>query len=104
MPNAFPSPNDVDVLIHEDFVRIFEPHPQQLLLRDPIRASYISKSHLPRQIATKSTARSPIILVDNFTGFNLDNDTSDGVHPNIQGATKIANNLYSAFKKAKAPS
>jgi acyl-CoA thioesterase I len=49
-------------------------------------------------VATKSTARSPIILVDNFTGFNLDNDTSDGVHPNIQGATKIANNIYQLLK------
>jgi len=42
--------------------------------------------------ATNSTAESPVVVVDQFTGFNAaaGMDTSDGVHPNASGSTKLA--------------
>jgi lysophospholipase L1-like esterase len=42
--------------------------------------------------ATNSTAASPIVVVDQFTGFNAaaGSDTTDGVHPNASGSMKIA--------------
>jgi hypothetical protein len=42
--------------------------------------------------ATNSTAESPVVVVDQFTGFNAaaGMDTSDGVHPNAIGSTKLA--------------
>ena len=46
----------------------------------------------PGWAAANSTAASPITVVDQFTGFNpaMGQDTSDGVHPNASGSTKIA--------------
>jgi lysophospholipase L1-like esterase len=38
----------------------------------------------------KSTAASPIVVVDQWTGFDATADTVDGVHPNTSGSTKIA--------------
>jgi lysophospholipase L1-like esterase len=47
---------------------------------------------------TKSTAASPIIVVDQYTGFDAVADTSDGVHPNsTTGSMKMANNWYAAL-------
>ncbi|PGH01982.1 hypothetical protein GX51_04914 [Blastomyces parvus] len=38
----------------------------------------------------KSTEKSPITVVDCFTGFDTEKDTKDGVHPNKSGDKKIA--------------
>jgi lysophospholipase L1-like esterase len=46
---------------------------------------------------TKSTDASPIIPVDQYTGFDATADTKDGVHPNTQGSQKMANNWYAAL-------
>jgi lysophospholipase L1-like esterase len=42
--------------------------------------------------ATHSTAASPVVVVDQFTGFNAPAgmDTADGVHPNASGSLKLA--------------
>ncbi len=37
---------------------------------------------------SKSTAASPVTVVDCYTGFDLKTDTYDGVHPNSGGGTK----------------
>jgi lysophospholipase L1-like esterase len=42
----------------------------------------------------KSTSQSPIIVVDQWTGFNADTDTRDGVHPNDEGEHKMADKWY----------
>jgi lysophospholipase L1-like esterase len=47
---------------------------------------------------TKSTAASPIIVVDQFTGFDPVADTRDGVHPNDSGSLKMANNWAAALE------
>ncbi|KLJ13064.1 hypothetical protein EMPG_11974 [Blastomyces silverae] len=39
---------------------------------------------------TKSTKKSPITVVDCFTGFDTGKDTKDGVHPNKSGDKKLA--------------
>lgn len=46
--------------------------------------------------ANRSTA-SPIIVVDQNTGFNASTDTVDGVHPNNSGSTKIASKWLQAL-------
>lgn len=40
--------------------------------------------------AANTTAQSPIIVVDQYTGFDPNTDTRDGVHPNDAGSTKMA--------------
>jgi hypothetical protein len=51
---------------------------------------------IPGWAAGKSTSASPITVVDQWSGFNASSDTSDGVHPNNAGNTKIANRWYPA--------
>jgi hypothetical protein len=41
--------------------------------------------------AQKTTSDSPIIVVDQWTGFDVNLDTYDGTHPNDQGEQKMAN-------------
>ncbi|WNG43883.1 SGNH hydrolase [Archangium minus] len=50
---------------------------------------------IPSWAASKSTTASPIVVVDQWTGFNPATDTYDGVHPNDAGIVKIANKWYS---------
>jgi lysophospholipase L1-like esterase len=47
-----------------------------------------------------STARSPITVVDQWTGFDTATDTYDGVHPNEAGDRKIADGWYPALTEA----
>jgi lysophospholipase L1-like esterase len=44
-----------------------------------------------------STAASPIVVVDQWTGFDDVTDTRDGVHPNDSGSVKMANKWYAAL-------
>lgn len=55
---------------------------------------------IPAWAASKNTARSPITVVDQWTGFVASTDTTDGVHPNTSGDTKIANRWYPALAAA----
>ncbi|WP_199440477.1 cellulose binding domain-containing protein [Umezawaea beigongshangensis] len=48
---------------------------------------------IPGWASGKSTARSPIVVVDQWTGFSTATDTHDGVHPNAAGDRKIADRL-----------
>ncbi|KAJ3052313.1 hypothetical protein HK097_006541 [Rhizophlyctis rosea] len=54
-------------------------------------------SQIPQWAAQYSTAQSPIIVVDNYTGFNAQSDLKDGVHPNRSGDQKIADKIYPAL-------
>ncbi len=49
-----------------------------------------------------STSRSPIIVVDQWSGFDASTDTYDGVHPNDNGIRKIADNWYGPLAKVLA--
>jgi lysophospholipase L1-like esterase len=52
---------------------------------------------IPAWAAGKSTAASPIVVVDQWTGFNTSTDTVDGVHPNDAGNQKISDRWYPAL-------
>jgi lysophospholipase L1-like esterase len=62
----------------------------------PTRAQNLN-AQIPAWATANSTAASPITVVDQFTGFNPAQDTSDGVHPNASGSTKIAAKWFSAL-------
>ncbi|PZG03041.1 cellulose-binding protein, partial [Micromonospora craterilacus] len=50
--------------------------------------------------AGKTTAQSPIVVVDQWTGFSTAADTYDGVHPNAAGDRKISDRWYPALTAA----
>ncbi len=49
---------------------------------------------IPAWAAGKTTAQSPITIVDHWTGFNTATDTYDGVHPNAAGDQKMSDKWY----------
>lgn len=49
---------------------------------------------IPGWAAQLSTAGSPIIVVDTWTGFDTGADTGDGVHPNAAGDRKLADTWH----------
>ncbi|MFC5007844.1 cellulose binding domain-containing protein [Dactylosporangium cerinum] len=52
---------------------------------------------IPGWAAGKSTAASPVTVVDQWTGFSTATDTGDGVHPNATGDRKIASRWLPAL-------
>ncbi len=52
---------------------------------------------LPGFASNKSTSQSPVIIVDQYSGFNVNSDTYDGVHPNSNGEQKMAARWFEAF-------
>ncbi|MBS2963424.1 cellulose binding domain-containing protein [Actinocrinis puniceicyclus] len=54
---------------------------------------------IPAWAASVSTARSPVVVVDQWSGFDDATDTVDGVHPNDSGNQKIASRWYPALIK-----
>jgi hypothetical protein len=44
---------------------------------------------IPGWAAGKTTAQSPIVVVDQWTGFNTATDTFDGVHPVDSGRSPL---------------
>ncbi|MGV9598322.1 cellulose binding domain-containing protein [Streptosporangium sandarakinum] len=52
---------------------------------------------IPAWAAATSTARSPIVVVDQWTGFDTATDTYDGVHPNAAGDRKMSDRWYPAL-------
>jgi lysophospholipase L1-like esterase len=55
---------------------------------------------IPGWAASKTTAASPITVVDQFTGFDTAVDTGDGVHPDASGDQKMADRWYPALVSA----
>lgn len=55
---------------------------------------------IPELAAEMNTEESPVILVDQFTGFDVNKDTYDGVHPNAQGEEKMAQRWFEAIQQA----
>ena len=52
---------------------------------------------IPGWASAKTTSQSPITVVDQWTGFNAETDTRDGVHPNDTGEQKMAAKWYPAL-------
>ncbi|ARQ70539.1 SGNH/GDSL hydrolase family protein [Streptomyces marincola] len=55
---------------------------------------------IPGWAAGLSTERSPVVVVDQWTGFSTATDTGDGVHPNDSGTRKIADRWFPAVAAA----
>jgi lysophospholipase L1-like esterase len=55
---------------------------------------------IPAWAKSLTTAASPVTVVDQWTGFNDDTDTYDGVHPNDAGNQKIAARWYPSVSAA----
>ncbi len=51
-------------------------------------------ARIPDWARATSTSRSPVTVVDQWTGFNTATDTYDGVHPSASGDDKIAARWY----------
>ena len=49
---------------------------------------------IPGWAASKTTTQSPIVVVDQWTGFNTATDTYDGVHPSASGDQKMSDRWY----------
>jgi lysophospholipase L1-like esterase len=52
---------------------------------------------IPTWAAASSTPASPIYVVDHWTGFDVARHTYDGVHPNLEGARKMADAWFAAL-------
>ncbi|MFC4584965.1 cellulose binding domain-containing protein [Sphaerisporangium corydalis] len=52
---------------------------------------------IPSWAQSKTTTQSPVVVVDQWTGFSTSADTYDGVHPNSTGDQKMANKWYPAL-------
>jgi lysophospholipase L1-like esterase len=65
----------------------------------PQRAVALNNA-IPGWASGKSTAQSPITVVDQWTGFNSATDTGDGVHPNDAGNQKMSDKWYPALAAA----
>lgn len=55
---------------------------------------------IPAWAKARSTARSPITVVDQWTGFNDATDTIDGVHPNNSGNQKMSAKWFTPLATA----
>ncbi len=55
-------------------------------------------NRIPGIVADKNQANSPVILVDQSSGFNANTDTYDGVHPNDAGEAKMARKWFDALE------
>ncbi|SHJ21018.1 GDSL-like Lipase/Acylhydrolase family protein [Nocardiopsis flavescens] len=52
---------------------------------------------LPDWAAANTTPESPVTVVDQWTGFDTDEDTYDGVHPSASGDRRIADRWFAAL-------
>lgn len=52
---------------------------------------------IPAWAASLTTAQSPVVVVDQWTGFDDATDTVDGIHPNSSGDQKIAARWFPAL-------
>jgi lysophospholipase L1-like esterase len=68
----------------------------------PNRAIALNNA-IPGWANGKSTARSPIVVVDQWTGFDTATDTGDGVHPNDAGIKKMSDRWYPALSAQLTP-
>lgn len=74
----------------------------------PLNPTQFSCSECPGRVQTLNTqietwapgvatADSPVLVVDQWTGFDVSADTKDGVHPNASGSKKMADQWFAAL-------
>ncbi|MBX3065179.1 MAG: hypothetical protein KF726_19520 [Anaerolineae bacterium] len=52
---------------------------------------------IPDLATSKTSAQSPVVVVDMFSGFDVATMIYDGIHPNLSGETLLANRWYAAL-------
>ena len=52
---------------------------------------------IPAWAAARTTGQSPVVVVDQWSGFDTATDTYDGVHPNSSGDRKMAGRWHPAL-------
>ncbi len=58
---------------------------------------------IARLAARKTNESSPVALADPFTGFDVAEDTHDGVHPDLSGEVKMAQRWFTALEALSLP-
>src|SRR5690606_13665950 len=61
------------------------------------------RAMIPTLVAQKNTAQSPVIVVDQYAGFDPDADTYDSVHPDAVGEKKVAGKFFAAIQALVGP-
>lgn len=90
--------DEVITLLRKDNPRITLYLAQLIPVNDPsTNALVISYNQALKRFAQqRQSLQSPLILVDHYSGFDWEQDTYDGVHPNAVGAQKMANRWFIA--------
>jgi hypothetical protein len=114
-PPESPAP-DVDAAIDQlgqviDTLRAANPRVKILLAQiTPSNFSAITQTMIPQYnaripalAASKANRFSPIGVVDQFTGFDVNADTHDGTHPNPSGEAKMAARWKAGFDQIMKP-
>ena len=88
--------NDISDII--DALRTVNPL-IQILLAQPIAKTGVPSiavlnGNLPALVADKDRAQSPIVLVDQYSGFDPSTMTYDGSHPNAIGDSHMADRWF----------
>ncbi|MFE6304406.1 cellulose binding domain-containing protein [Nocardiopsis sp. NPDC057823] len=89
-------------------MRAHDPHMRvlvaQIIPMDPDRSCATCgqgvrdlNAAIPAWAAANTTAESPVTVVDQWTGFDTDADTYDGVHPSASGDRRIADRWFAAL-------
>src|SRR5262245_44458398 len=66
----------------------------QLIAKTGVPAIAVLNGRLAALVADKEQAESPIVLVDQYTGFDPTTMTFDGTHPNDVGETRMADRWF----------
>lgn len=103
-------PNETSIKEIKEVIEILrEDNPDVIILlaklipasRKPGDAAAVESLNesIPRIVEDMNTEDSPVILVDHFDGFDVEEDTYDGVHPNEAGEQKMAQVWFEAIQK-----
>ena len=110
-PPEYPAP-DVDAAVSQmgqviDTLRAANSRVKILLAQiipskfsnDTLTMIPLFNARLPGLAASKARPYAPILVVDQYTGFDVNADTHDGTHPNEQGEAKLAAKWQDGFER-----
>ncbi len=87
-----------------DTIRQHDSNPTILLAQIIPLANFLPQvqdfnSRIPALAQQKTKPQSPVMVIDQWTGFDVNADLYDGVHPNQSGEQKMANQWYAWLVK-----
>jgi lysophospholipase L1-like esterase len=66
----------------------------QLIAKTGVPSIAVLNGNFPALVAGKKQAESPIVLVDQYSGFDPSTMTYDGTHPNAIGDSRMADRWF----------